>query len=538
MDNLLRMIETEDVVFYEDAKKYKDVEKKKFLDIFEEMVGDGILEGNYTDDSWITFSGVSRYTINFRFNEPMYINHFKKFTDIPTALFGDMLRCFALYLVGVYILSTIQTRILLVVEFATRIGDRDYYIKEDQERAIQEFLMFTGIPEPTARDLMKIVRKINTKRSGKRVLAPMINYLALAAEINDLFEMELSDTDFIKWFPIYFWVNVTFIIPLRATEMLVTPYDCFEDDDDGIRILLRRTQLKKHYYNVAYKVEKDYKIFSYRIPETKTVKAIQKYRTLTSGHKRKFLFDYNKYVINEIFSLRCFNGLLADFTELYLIGNPRYNFARYAAGIQEFVSVTAGDSRPIAMSNLFFQDVGADICRELADHMHISTSAGYYTNVGETVYATSIIDMQRRINAEREKTDFFEKTYKNEAHELPSAVGYNGCYSSCRPHVTGNLTDCIAHDHLQECLGCPFYHPDRKQLETALKDRRCRLDDASRMVIEQMVDKDKIKAWERDFDRIFLEAATSIRRYRTACDINAMEAADKWHRKKNIRKTN
>ena len=534
MDNVLRMIETEDVVFYEDSRGYKDIEKEKFLAIFKEMEDDGILEGNFEDELWTGFSGVRRCLISFRYNEPAYVTHFMRLTGIPAPLFGDMLRCFALYLAGVYILKTIKERILLVSEFAGRIGDRDYSIQTDQEPAIVEFLLFAGIPEPNARDLLKLARQKNTKPGGQRELAPMVNYLAIADAINDLFGTQLSDEDFVKWCPIYFWVNVTFIIPLRATEMLVTPYNCFEYGSDGIRIRLRRTQLKKKSHKVGYKVEEDYKICSYRIPRTETVDIIERYRELTRGHEREYLFDYSRYSINEIFSLRCFNGLLADFTGLYLIGNHRYNFARYAAGIYEFVPVTAGDSRPIAMANLFFQDIGADVCRELADHMNISTSAGYYTNVSETIYATSIVDMQRRINVEREKTDIFEKSY---GRELPSAVSDNGCFSPRRPRVTGDITDCISQDHLHECLGCRFYHPDRQQLDTALEQRRRRLDDASRMVFEQMADKDKIRARERDFDRIFLEAHTSSTRYRTACDSSAMEAAEKWHRKRDSQKT-
>ena len=534
MDNVLRMIETEEAVFYEETKGYKDIEKEKFLGIFEEMSDDGILEGEFADNMWAAFSGVKRCMISFRYNELAYETHFKKLTGIPAPLFGEMLRCFALYLAGVYILATIKERILLISDFAGRIGDRGFSIQADQEPAIMEFLLFAGIPECNAKDIMKLARQTGIKPGRQRRLAPMVNYLAVADAVNDLYGMQVSDGDFVKWFPIYFWVNITFIIPLRATEMLVTPYDCLLEGADGMRIRLRRTQLKKKNYKVGYKVDEDYKIFTYRIPRTKAVDAIEKYQRLTGGHERRYLFDHSRYSVNEIFSLRAFNALLADFTGLYLVGNHKYDFARYAAGIKEFVPVTAGDSRPIAMSNLFFQDVGADICRELADHMNISTSAGYYTNVSETVYATSIVDMQRRINAEREKTDIFEKSYSK---GLPSRASDGGCFSPRRPHATGDITDCIDQDHLHECLGCRYYHPDRQQLDLALKDRRKRLDAACRMVFKQMEDKDKIKARERDFDRIFLEAATSIHRYHTACDSSAMEAAEKWHRKKNIRTT-
>lgn len=533
MDNLLRQIETEDVVIYEEHS-YAEIDKDRFLSVFDEMKTDGILKGEYGDNEWITFSGVKHFIIDFRVNETALASHLKKRTDIPVKKFGDMLRCFAVYLAGVYILPTIRDRVSLAAEFSCRVGDRDFSITKDQVVAIKEFLAFVGISDFDAENLLKLVRQKEGSKGKQRELAPMINYLAVANEINDLFAGQLSDEEYIRLFPIYFWVNITFIIPLRATEMLVTPYDCLEEKDGEIYIRLRRTQLKKKTNSVKYNVEKDYRIFTYRVPHTETVDNIKKYQSLTRGHERQFLFEHNRYSINRMYSLRCFNGLLEDFIGTYLVGNHRYDYARYAAGITEFERITAGDSRPIAMSNLFFQDVGADICRELADHMNISTSAGYYTNVSNTVYATSIVEMQRKINVERERSKEFEKRYAS-SRELPAASenGIRGCFSKRRPHVTGDIEDCIKQDHIHECLGCRYYHPDRNQLDSDMKKRKEQLEAASRIVVEQMADKDKIKARERDFDRIFLEAHTSITRYRTACDSNAAEEAERWHRKRN-----
>lgn len=533
MNNLLRQIETEDVVIYEEHG-YADIDKDRFLSVFDEMKADGILKGEFRDNEWIAFSGVKHTILDFRVNETALASHLKKRTDIPVKAFGDMLRCFAVYLAGVYILPTIRDRVSLATEFSCRVGDRDFSITKDQEFAIKEFLAYIGISDFDAENLLKLVRQKKADIGGKRELAPMINYLAVANEINDLFAGQLSDEEYIRLFPIYFWVNVTFIIPLRATEMLVTPYDCLEEKDGEIYIRLRRTQMKKKTNSVKYNVDDDYKIFTYRVPHTDTIRHIKRYQSLTAGIERQFLFVYNKYSINRMFSLRCFNGLLEDFVGTYLVGNHRYDYARYTAGITEFERITAGDSRPIAMSNLFFQDVGADICRELANHMSISTSAGYYTNVSNTVYATSIVEMQRKINNERERSKELEKHYAS-SKELPAAsgIGIKGCFSKRRPHVTGDIEDCIKQDHIHECLGCKYYHPDRNQLDSDMKKRKEQLEAASRIVFEQMADKDKIKARERDFDRIFLEAHTSITRYRTACDSNAAEEAERWHRKRN-----
>ncbi len=538
MDNLLRQIETEDVVFYEEPR-FEDIDKSKFISVFEEMKKDGILKGEYEDSTWLAFSGVKHTILDFRFSETSFAAHLKKRLGIPVDRFRDMIRCYVLYLAGVYILPTIWDKVSSAIEFSCRVGDRDYSISVVQEFAIREFLGFIGISDFDAEDLLKLVRQEKAVAGKQRELAPMVNYLAVANEVNSLFESQISDDEYIRLFPIYFWVNITFIFPLRATEMLVTPFDCLEENDGETYIRLRRTKLKRKNCSVKYKVNSDYPIFTYRIPRTDAVKHIERYKALTGSHDRQFLFDYNKYSINKMFSLKCFNARLAEFIRTYLIGNRRYDYARYAAGIAEFERITAGDSRPIAMSNLFYQDIGADICRELANHMNISTSARYYTNVSKTVEATSIIEMQRKINKEKEKSKIFEKRYDSSGKELPttSGNGYCGCYSPRRPHITGDIADCIEQDHIHECLGCYYYHPDKEQLDFDLLQRKERLDEASRVVFEQMSDMDKIKARERDFDRIFLEAHTSITRYRTACDSSAAEEAERWHRKRNTRTT-
>jgi len=98
----------------------------------------------------------------------------------------------------------------------------------------------------------------------------------------------------------------------------------------------------------------------------------------------------------EVFPLDAFNALLEQFMRERLIGNPKYDFAKLTAGLEEFEVVTAGDSRPIAMSNLYFQDVGADICRQLAAHINSSTSFGYYMNVSNTIWASAVIRYTKR----------------------------------------------------------------------------------------------------------------------------------------------
>ena len=146
MDSTLRMIEEENFIVFEE-KGYKDIDREKFMSVFQKMAEDGIIRSRYDDEIWITFSGIKKRSLDFRFNETEYMTHFKKRTNVPVSRFGDMLRCFALYLAGTDIMTTISEKLGIVIEFACRIGDKKYSITEEQAFAIKEFLACIGARE-------------------------------------------------------------------------------------------------------------------------------------------------------------------------------------------------------------------------------------------------------------------------------------------------------------------------------------------------------------------------------------------------------
>lgn len=530
MDNILRKIETEDIIFYEE-NRYDDIDKEKYMVVFRTMQKEGIILSEYDDDLWNGFSDVRKYGIDFRFSAFAYKTHFAEYSNIPINTMRDMLKCFVIFQAGEFVLHTIQRRIEWVTSFITCIGDNKYVVPDEAEIAIVEFLGFIGTPENKAEGMIRLVHKKKRAIGGQRNLAPLITYIAVANEVNDMYNSEISDAEFIHWFPVFFWVNVTFVIPLRATEMCLTPLDCIIENGGKLFIRLRRSCLKKRRRTVYYKVDRDYKIFTYPIPDTKTVQIIKRYVALTMNHPRRFLFDYTKYSVNGMYSLASFNNLLGGFIGRHLIGNHKYDYAKYACGIKEFPLITAGDSRPIAMANLYFQDVGADICRQLADHEKVNTSAGYFTNVHETVYASSVMRFQRKIYEGYEEAERYDRYYTHENTCGIRTHTENGCSSPKRPFSTGNIDDCIANEHIYECLGCRYFHPTQEQLKVALADRKKALDSASRAVLYYMENREKIKIREADFDKIFNEAHTSVIRYKTACDEKAGKELEKWHRK-------
>lgn len=525
-DNILRQVDVDDaIVFYTD-NQYSLSNRQKFLDVFQKLKDDKKILSEYNDTVWICSSGIKSFRIDFTYKGYAYKTHMERKCGINFTEMTDMLKCYAVYICGDFIFMTIAKKIVSIKTFLTRFGDEEYSILETEKITIINFLNFIGIPEHQISMYMDQIPVVHTPRPQQRELCHLINYMAAESELTDMYSSAtLPDSEFLHWFPVYFWTHVTFVLPLRATEMLVTPYECLECRDGKIFLMVRRTMLKKGKRTVCYDIEKDYKIFSYPIPESDITKNIRKYQELTRGHQRRFLFDF-EYSVNGILSLQAFNALLTEFISVKLQGNHKYDYAKFASGISEFSIMSAGDSRPIAMANLFYQDVGADICRQLADHIHISTSAGYYTNVGSTVLASSIMHLQRQLNRERQSMDL-----KINRAELQTG---SSCGSPKNPFVTGDISDCIAEEKLEECLGCKYYTPTNEELSAELECRNEKLDNASKRIIECMANGKEITD---KMDKLFLDAHTSITRYRVACNEVAKEKLRKWQRHKPTAKT-
>ena len=96
---------------------------------------------------------------------------------------------------------------------------------------------------------------------------------------------------------------------------------------------------------------------------------------------------------------------------------------------------------------------------------------------------------------------------------------------------SGDISDCIIENQIQDCLGCRFFYPSQNELDEALKKRKEKLDSASRAVLECMALKSPD---EERLRKAFLDAQTGITRYKIACNEEAKEKAIKWQRYKNI----
>lgn len=534
MDNFLRKVESEEVIVYTD-EVYSNSILDKCRKIHGGLVNEGKLEGCFSSDKWMGYSGVKKFGMEFALDAELYKKHIGKELGISEKLMKNMLRCYAIYCNGVYVYQTIAIdKISVIKDFLQRYKDKDFKLTITGITTVEDFLGFINTPDKQIEQITSNIRLIKNDNKTQRQLSPIINYLVIENEINSIYRNNPDEQVFKKWFPIYFWVNITFILPLRATEMLLTPKNCIYRENDKAFLKIKRTRLKKGTRTVYYDVNKDYKDFTYEVPDTEVVRNIERYIELTSEQDRRFLFEYNELMINDMFSLQAFNHLIATFVEKHIIGNSRYDFARYATGVAEFEPVTAGDSRPIAMANLYFQKSGEDICRQLADHMNINTSSGYYANISETIWASSVIQLQKKLDYEWR---FSRKQYER-GEGTAVDIGESVCTSLKRLSDEENLDDCVEQEHLADCMGCKFYRPTKSELELFMTSQQKKADESAKRVIEFMNNTMSIKNKDITLEEVFLSVQTDVTRYRMGCNIKAEEKLNEWQRLRSIQKTN
>ncbi|EGD47040.1 hypothetical protein Cpap_1236 [Ruminiclostridium papyrosolvens DSM 2782] len=533
MDNLLRKIESEEVILYTDQVYSVEV-LNKCREIHKSLVNSGKLEGIFEADKWIGNSDVKKYGLDFSLHSEAYKKHIGKEFGIAEETMKNMLRCYAIYCNGVYVYQTIaRDKISTIKEFLQKYKDKDFRLTTTGITTLEDFLGFINTPDSQIERITSNIKLIKSKESSQRLLSPIINYLVIENEVNSIYRNNPDDNTFKKWFPIFFWVNITFILPLRATEMLLTPKECIYKENGKTYLIIRRTRLKKGTRTVYYDINKDYKEFTFEIPATEVVRNVEKYIELTKEQDRRFLFEYNELMINNMLSLQSFNHLVAAFVEEHIIGNSRYDFAKYATGITEFEPVTAGDSRPIAMANLYFQKLGEDICRQLADHININTSSGYYTNISETIWASSVVQLQKKLDYEwRYSKEQYEQVNKT-AVDTSNSV----CTSSKRLADENDLSDCIEQRHLADCMGCEYYRPSKAELESFMQFQQKKADDSARRVIEFMNNTMSIKNKDVSLEEVFLSVQTDATRFRMGCNIKAEEKYNEWQRLRNTQKT-
>lgn len=96
--------------------------------------------------------------------------------------------------------------------------------------------------------------------------------------------------------------------------------------------------------------------------------------------------------------------------------------------------------------------------------------------------------------------------------------------------MTGDISDCVRENHLQECLGCRYYAPSEAELKSALEKRKKKLDEISKQLVEYIAETRTDSGKKIDTDKLFLETQTRAIRFKRISDEYAEEVEYKWRR--------
>lgn len=506
------------------AKNYFEIKRDK-----------GVLKGQFEEGDWVGSNGISRIGITFQLDSEKYKKHGYNMLGISETLMGTMLRSYvSLVCTGVYTFVSIQRKTSILIDFLETIGTPDYWLFSEEISEIKGFLYFIDTPQEMVEKICKLIHKKKARSHELRNLESIVTYMVINEEIDYLFGEQISEKEFIKWFPIYFWVKLTFILPLRATETLVTPFNCIKwESDEKVTLITRVTKLKRHHYCVYYDIEKDYEQVSYSL-NAKSLKVrdlinkIEKYQNLTREQGRRFLFKYKKDNANRIFSLQSLNELISQFMDTFIIGNEKYAYVRSVSKVSEFNYVTAGDSRPIALQNVYFQDFSLDICRQLAKHTSSQVTSAYIRNISNTIIASAIMKVHKKHLYENNK---FERLIKK-VPLSPMQNKNNICTSIKRMINPTDISDCINEKCLEECLGCKYYHPSTEQIEKMCDERKRELDKQSERIKTMLSDINAAKKSGIDLDYEFLKMQTAIQRCKDSYVEKGEQEYQNWMRGK------
>ena len=282
------------------------------------------------------------------------------------------------------------------------------------------------------------------------------------------------------YFPVYYWWNLTAILPLRPLECVVTPRDCLRRENGKSYLTVRRTLLKGRKMSAQYDIEKDYVKKEYQILES-LADAIEEYIAGTS--------DLYESDIDTLFCKRIqvrylhtdrddrhytyanLDQCLRHFYAKVLVGRYSLQILQYGAAEtlseNEIEKIRLGDTRHIAMIGLMISGGSATICKELAGHGDIEIGHHYYSNIRSFLDVLSLETARQRSGPTGETetdapyTEIRKQISVETLKRLDSATAVQGGYCTSEAVANGDFAPCgLAVDVCGRsgiCAECRFF---------------------------------------------------------------------------------
>ncbi|HEY5557553.1 hypothetical protein [Acetobacterium sp.] len=489
------------------------ITKRNLINKFKRFQEDEIIEPGciFNGDSWRIKDAKNIFAFHFA---PKTIdnNALTHQLKIPPEKMVEYLKFYVLWLMTSYILSSINSintnlkRLYFSGSPSLEISKGIYFI-------VDNFKFFLGFDDKQC-DLVGSHIKIKRVVSGKRKLKNYCQYLIWQDAVSMVWK-DGSKKDRIRVFPLYFLLSVCFLIPMRPTEICMTPFDCISQNEKGhFLIELRKSKLKGNIYKqVEYNLD-DYYIVKFEISDDIAGNIIE-FQNLSQDIPRELIFlpvrkkedDFDINVYNER-DLRC---LRDNFYNQNLKNTNNYQWILNQTDEEKIELINPYDLRHIAIINLHFQGVPLSRIMDLSGQKSIEMSAYYGSNFTDFVDAMSVFRFsalkKRYQNETAAKVSLLDSTHLIEIH-----TGSN-CMSNLRAKDQNNIEDCITQNCLSTCWGCTYYKLDKADLKQEIRKEKekCKIIEDE---IKALMDCVRIeKGFSNELEKLYLELHQHLLRY-------------------------
>lgn len=363
---------------------------------FEEFKVKGIIKcGAYNDDIWTISNEVTSKTVKFDFSQFSFDLNVRNVIGQTYDFVCNALRTFCVIKLQQ---GTALTSIPSVVNAVRTFLDSGE-LPESVEALInlENFLLLLpGEPLSKLELLQDIANaeaniESNKGSDNKRTMADYKSYLLFDNLLKDYWERATASEKCV-YFPVWFWWNITGVLPLRPTCIVLTPRNCIQEHNGKKYLTVRRTKLKKK-GGSRYSILNDYNLCKYRITDQQYAE-IKKYIEMTKDNYQSDIdVLFSKAAQFEGFEIAIsndnhytyanLNQCLRAFYKNVIVNTYKMTAIEKSSCLRdgEIEKISLGDTRVFSMINLFLTGNSAVVCKELAGHDWIDMGDHYYSNL-------------------------------------------------------------------------------------------------------------------------------------------------------------
>lgn len=510
----------------------------------------GIIQDcSFDDEIWRTTNDTSKISLRFQPNKFCYERFYTKYLGLTYSQFILSLKIYVMFMFGDLVLKTIQTFINEVERIIscnpTELHESDLIVKISMPQRISDF--FSVLPGvgaiekniQTIMNVMDLVSELQVTNGKARDLASFDSYFKFNDILNDFWKQDLTIEMRLFYYPLYLWWNTTAIIPSRPIEFIVTPRNCLRKAVDGYYLSLRKDRLKGSNNKVTYKLETDFVICEYKIPD-KLASEYKKYIELTSEYdsnelKTLFITDthYSKWRQKKHSNSRYLTyinmgTILRYFYEEIIVGRFNYKviFERGDGynnlAENEIQYINLGDTRHLAMINILAEGGTPIVAMALAGHSDIDISMHYAANLSRLIECKVYRQYKKTLSGEKSYQIEWDKkkpivtseyVFLQDRSRCYSENYSKGCFSDCEKVIgdNGEIGDCRKCMYHRAAEMDKFYSSENDEFLKKIIEEDCHnLSEIIKLVRTE-------KGYPEDITQAMLRLQNSSQNYATYC---------------------